>query len=368
MATEPLFNDNRDIINGTLERFMVKEPPLSYAYRTYEAFNMLYAPGVMKVSGKELRGFVVTGTVGNAKFASEWAQDTLVAKNITKQYNVPTYKHCSGGMVFNDIESSANVDPERIFDVVSLQWKKARAEVIDKIHLATWSGLASVNDDTSPYSVFNWLTLGTQGSSGGFTGYQGRYNDGSTPGAAFDVGGLNSSATVVPEFASYYADHAGLIDETLLRVINDALMTLNFKPPVMLPGKTVPETGYATFTSKNVMLTLNQLYAKLNSHVGPQPMNQYYPLSPIKVPGAIPLVWVDILDTANASVYGTDPIVGINMTELFPTYLKGWDFKIVKAKDFERHLVSQWYLDYAGQMFSIDRARSGFLVSNHPSN
>lgn len=366
---EPTLAHNLDVIHGTLERFMTEDPILNYAYRTYESFNTLFAPGVLKVSGKELKGFVTTGTVGNARFQNEWAADNLVRKNITKTYTVEPYKHCEGGMLFNDIEVSVNMDPEKIFDVVNLQWKKARAEVIDKIYLAVWTGMSSANDTDSMYSIFDWLSLGTQSSTGGFTGYLGRYNDGSTPGATFSKGGLACSSTVVPEFANYYADHAGNLDESLLRIINEANMVLQFKPPTMLPGMTVPITDYAAYTTKNVILTLNALYAKLNSNVGPQPaVSGYYPLSSTKVPGAIPLVWVDILDTARVSLYGTDPIVGINHNMTYPTYLKGWDFRITDGKDKDRHLVNQRFIDWAGQMWCESPRHGGYLISNHPSN
>jgi len=41
MAGEPIFEQNLDVLHGTLERFMIKEPPLTYAYETYEDLNVV---------------------------------------------------------------------------------------------------------------------------------------------------------------------------------------------------------------------------------------------------------------------------------------------------------------------------------------
>ena len=370
MAGEPVFEANLDVLHGTIEKFMSKEPILVHAYETYEDMNM-YMKGQMQVTGDELKDFVVTGTVGNAGWSNPWAKDSLIVKNITKEYSLSPYKHIKGGMAFNKIEVSPNAGPQKIFDVVKLQYRKARAEVVDSWRAAMWSGPTSAADVTSGAGIPYWLTLGTQASTGGYTGYQSRYNDGNTPGTAFDTAGLNSTAASVPEYASYYADHEGNLDESMFRILNEALMRQNFKPPVLLDVGTQPKVNYAAYTTKNVILTLNALYFKLNSQVGPQPMSGgYYPLSNTRVPGAIPLVWSDILDTANVSLYGTDPIYGVNQTMVHPVYLQGWNFNLSKEDTAsDRHLVAQRFIDYAGQpAWCSSRHHAGFLISNHPSN
>ncbi len=369
MAGEPVFEANRDIFHGTLEKFMAKEPVLVHAYETYEDMNM-YMKDHMQVTGDELKGFVTTGTVGNAGWSNPWAKDSLIVKNITKEYSLSPFKHLKGGMAFNKVEVSANSGPERIFDVVKHQYRKAKAEVVDSWRQAMWSGPSSAADVTSGYGIPTWLTLGTQLSTGGWTGYTSRYNDGNTPGTSFSTAGLASTAAVVPEFASYYADHQGDLDESMFRIVNEALMRQNFKAPVLLGVGGQPKVNYACFTTKNMILTLNQLYFKLNSQVGPSPMSGgYYPLSNTMVPGAIPLVWSDILDTAQVDLYGTDPIYGVNMTQLYPVYLKDWNFALSNDTASDRHLVEQRFIDYAGQPAWCDsRHHAGFLISNHPSN
>jgi len=370
MAGEPAFEANLDVLHGTLEKFMIKEPPLTYAYETYEDLNIWMSPQIMQVTGDALKGFITTGTVGNSGAKNPWAEDNLIVKNITKEYQVSPYKHYCGGMAFNKIEVSANAGAEKIFDAVKLQWRKAKAELIDNLRLAYWTGPTSAADVDSMLSINSWIVLGTQLSTGGYTGYRPRYNDGVEPGTVFTKGGLTSTAALNPEMANYYADHQGNIDESLMRIVNEALMRLNFKPPMQVPDPVLAKKdNYAVFTSKNVMLTLNTLYQKLNSNVGPNMFaNGYYPLSMTPLPGAIRLVWVDILDTARASLYGTDPIFGINMNVTYPTYLKDWNMTLTDNDNSNRHLVGQKFIDFAGQVWCDVPSKSGFLISNHPSN
>jgi len=370
MAGEPTFEQNLDVLHGTLERFMIKEPPLTYAYETYEDLNIWMHPQIMQVTGDELKGFITTGTVGNAGAKNPWAQDTIAVKQITKEYSITPFKYYGGAMAFNKMEVSANSGDEKIFDAVRLQYRKCKAELIDEIRLAYWTGPTSASDVDSMMSINTWLAVGTASSTGGYTGYKGRYNDGSTPGTAYSKGNLNSTASLNPEMANYYADHQGSIDESLMRICNEAMMRLNFKPPVDVPDPVMARVNkYACFSSKNVMLTLNTLYARLNSQVGPNPFaNGYYPLSMIPLPGAIRLVWVDILDTARTSLYGTDPIFGINMNVLYPTYLKDWNMTLSESNHYNRHLVGDKFIDCGYQTWCDVPKKAGFLISQHPSS
>ena len=370
MGSTPTFESNLDVIHGTLEKFMIKEPPLNYAYETYEDMSIWMHPSIMQVTGDVLKGFITTGTVGNAGAKNPWAKDAIVVKNITKEYSVTPFKHYVGAMAFNKMEVSANSGAEKIFDVVKLQYRKARAELVDAIRAAIWAGPASASDNDSMLGIPSWLVLGTQESTGGYTGYLPRYNDGSTPGTAFTKGGLSSTSTLNPEMANYYIDHQGNIDETLMKYLTRGLRTLNFKPPVEVPDPVLSRVNkYACFTTQNMLDTLNVLYMRLNSNVGPNPGGSgYFPVSSQNLPGSIKLVWTDILDTANVSLYGTDPIFGVNMNTLYPTYLKGWNMTLTDNDNSDRHLIGQRFIDCGYQTWCDVPSKAGFLISNHPSN
>jgi len=373
MSTMPTLAHNLDVIHGTFERYLKKDPPLTFAYETYEFFDKFFNDKVLKTRGKKLKGNVTTGTVGNAKASNVWAKDSVIVKNITKQFELDLIKHYQGAMSYNVVEADANTGPEEIFDATQLQYKNAVREVIEKIYLAAWTGLTSANDVDSMYSIPTWLSLGTNGSTGGYTGYLGRYNDASNTGGAagtsFAKAGLTSSSTVVPEYASYYIDHDGNLDESLYMSINKLMLVQNFKAPRMLSGHNVPMVSHACYSNQDVILTLNALNAKLNANVGPQPATGgYYPMSGPVLPNGVPVVYVDILNTQRDSVYGKDPLFFVNHNVLYPVCLADWKFRIMKKEDAERHLVQNYFIDYVGQTWCDHPRYAGGLVSQHPGS
>lgn len=369
----PTLEHNLDVIHGTLERWLKKQPPLTFAYQTYEFFDKFYNENVMQVRGKKLKGAMTTGTVGNARASNVWAEDSVVIKNITKTFELDIIKHYMGAMAFNKVEADANASsPEQIFDVTQLQYKNAMREAIEKIYLASWTGLSSANDLDSMYAIPTWLSMGTDGSAGTYTGYRARYNDaadaGGAAGTAFSKGGLNSTATVNPEFASYYIDHNGLLDESLYSSINRLLLEQNFKAPRMVANHGVPTVNYACYTNRTVILTLNALNAKLNANVGPQPATGgYYPSSGPILPGGIPTVYVDILNTQRDSIYGTDPLFFLNHNVIYPVCLGNWKFRITQDDATNRHLVRHYFIDYVGQTWCDHPRYAGGLISERPA-
>lgn len=365
----PTLEQNLDVLHATHERQMQREPMMTYAYDTYQDMNILYAGSNMQITGDRLEGQLVSGTVGNAGFKSVHAKTSLIAKNITKTYSLAPYRHCVGGMVYNKVELSVNMGPERLYDIYKLQWRKARVEFTDAIRAATWGCLSNADDVTNPASIPYWLPVGTAGSTPGWTGYQSRYNDGSTPGTAFNTAGLECSSTVNPKFATMYADHLGNIDESLFKLVNEVLMVQNFQGPRAFGANEPPKAPkFACFSSKNVILTLNALKAKQNAQVGPDLFsNGYYPSQGTTVGLGIPVVWVDILDSANLSLYGTDPIFFLNMNALYPTVLKGWDATVTWKDDPENDLNHLGLIHWCGQWWCDDRRHAGALISQHPS-
>jgi hypothetical protein len=368
----PTLEHNLDVIHGTLERWLKKQPPLTFAYQTYEFFDKFYNEGVMQVRGKKLKGAVTTGTVGNARASNVWAEDSVVIKNITKTFEIDIIKHYMGAMAFNEVEADANKEAEQIFDATQLQYNNAMREVIEKVYLASWTGPTSANDVDSMYSIPTWLSIGTEGAAGTYSGYAARYNDasdsGGAVGTAFYKGGLTCSSTSTPEFASYYIDHDGNLDESLYASVNRLLLEQNFKAPRMVAGANVPKVTHACYSNRNVILTLNALNAKLNANVGPQPNTAgYYPSSGPVLPGGIPVVYVDILNTQRDSIYGTDPLYFVNHNVLYPVNLGNWKFRITGPKPAtNRHLVQNYWIDYVGNTFCDHPRYAGGLISKYP--
>ncbi len=315
--------------------------------------------------GDSLEGHITLDSEGNAKLVGIWDQDTLKKKNIQRKYTA-YWRQAKGGMLWNLMETSINSGSEKIYDVLESQYKSAVKDIIETVYLSLLTGPTSATDDSSPLSINSWLRVGTASSTGGWTGYQARYNDGSTPGTAFDVAGLTSSASVNTGWASYYADHLGNIDESLLSILDEAVRKLNFQAPV------VPQTigdknglvNFSMYTSNNVLKKLNTFYAKADDNMGYNRDSHYG--TPTFL--SIPFAYSDILDTARTSLYGTDPIFGLNHSNIYPIIHSDWNFKEIDGKDPNRAVVLQKLMYLRYQMWCENPRWAGFLVSQHPSS
>jgi hypothetical protein len=356
-----------DIWNLTLQHLMTDRPALAnFAYNKYQFFNLFFKNAVKVKGGDHLEGYITLESEGNAGHVGVWDTDTLVKKNIDRKYTM-NWRQAKGGMLWNLMETSLNSGEEKIADVLEIQYESAIKDIIDEIYLAILTGPTSANDRTSPYSVFSWLPFGTASSTGGWTGYSGHYNDGGGASAAtFNKGGIASSSTENTNWATYYADHAGLIDETLLEYVDRAIRKLNFQAP-MIP-KTVGEMNgnidFSLTTNDNVISKLNRFYAMSDDNMGYN-RDSHWGVPTIK---SIPLAYADILDTARTSVYGTDPVIGLNHDSIKPVIHRDWNFKEIDGKDPNRAVVLQKLIYLRYQIWCKNPKFAGFLISQHPSS
>jgi hypothetical protein len=348
-----------DISYATMEDIRRKNPPLTYAYTTYAFWNRWWKGAQKSQGGDILEGHITLDTEGNARHSGLWAADATVKKNINTKFTIP-WRHADGSMAWNFIELDINSGPARIYNVWDQQYKSCVRDLVDEMFTAVLTGPTSSSDNDLPYSMFDWLTIGTDGSTGGFTGYSGHYNDGSTPGATFNRGGIASSATSNARWASYYADHDGNIDDSLLQILDEACRKLNFQAPSTPEALDVDKVNFALYSTNNVAKKLNAFYAKSDDNMGYRPEG-YQGVEPAYK--GIPLVYVPPLDTANTSVYGTDPILGMNHNLIYPVVHTNWNFKISKRPDSNRHNVMTLWMDVLYAVFCENPRSAGFLVN-----
>jgi hypothetical protein len=354
------FSDALDIGYSTLWDIRRKKPPLAtYAYSTYQFFNTFFK-GNVKTVGKALEGHVTLDSEANASHKGFWDADALVKKNIQKRYRIP-WVLASGGMAWNLIEEAINSSPAAIYDAWESQYDSCVKDLVEEVFSKILTGPTSSTDTDNPYAVTTWLSQGTTGSTGGFTSYWGCYNDGSgTPaGSGFDKGGI--AADTYTDWASYFADHDGSIDDSLLTILDEANLVLNFQPPTVPEKLPMESVKFATYTSKNVITSLNTFYAKADDNMG------YHPHAHYGTPSfnRIPMVYCQPFDTANLDVYGTDPIVGINHSVIYPVILKGFDWKITKKGDDNRHNVMELYMDLVYNVWCNSSPKyGGYLVTS----
>ena len=356
-----------DIGLGTLQAIRRKKPPLAtYAYPNYKLFNTFFKGNVKEV-GDKLEGHVTLASEDNAGHGGFWDEDTLSKKNIQSKYEVP-WKRAYGGMLWNEIESSINQSPARIYNVWEAQYDSAVKDIVEEVQKKVLGAPLSSSDDTSPYSIFSWLSCGTAATEG-FSGYSAHYDDavdvGNSSKTTFNKGGLASSATSKADWASYYGDHQGNIDDSLLQMLHAAVLKLNFQPPVVPEKLPMEKVTYSIYTSLNVIQKLDAFYRASDDNMGYRP-DGYFGEPTFK---RIPMMYCPPLDIAKTDVYGTDPIVGLNHNNIYPVILKGWDFSISRQRDRNRHVVMSLFMDLVYQVWANSSPKyCGFLLSQHPDS
>jgi hypothetical protein len=358
----PTLQQAVDFANGTLQHIMSKKPAMTYLYENYSALNDFFGSPIKVQGGDYIEDNVNLGDEGNAVHAGRWDEDSHNIVNIEKKYRTD-WVLAKTNFSYNLIEQSLNAGAmEKIFDIVQNKFDNMCREWADEIVQKLVSTPSSSSDDLTPIGLSGWLPLGTNGSTGGWTGYVGHYGDGT----AFNVGGLNSSSTVNTRWASYYADHDGNIDDSLLLILFKAMQKLNFQGPKVPKVMDLNTEGYSPrfdmYTSLNVQAQLAQLYAKADDQMGFRPQVHY------GVPHFmnIPLNYWPILDTADTIRYGTDPIFGVNHQLIYPVVQSDWQWKItppINRASGGQHLVMTVYGDLLYAVHGRNRRHAGFLIS-----
>jgi hypothetical protein len=237
--------------------------------------------------------------------------------------------------------------------------------MVEEVLDAMINGRNSAADTNRPYSVFQWVGMGTSGTTGGFTGYYGSYNDGSgTPaGSGFHKGGI--VATTYTDWANYFGDHDNNIDDSLLTILDTAVRKLNFQPPVIPEKLPMEKVNYAMYTNDTVIKSLNAFYVKSDDNMGYRPDAHYG----TPAFNRVPMVYTPPLDTANLDVYGTNPILGLNHNFIYPVILRNWDFRITKQTANLRHTVMELYMDLVYQIWCNSSPKyCGFLITEPEAN
>lgn len=345
-----------DVVHGTLQNIRKNSCPLTFVYNTYNFFNSFWRNKLKVQGGKEIEREIALVDEGNAGLKNRWADDTHVIKNITKKYTVQ-WRFAKGNYSYNWPEMDLNNGPERIFDVLKLKYENALREMADAMYLACFLSPTGSSDEDNPHGIFSWLPYGTDDAVGSWNATSGHYNDGS--GTTFDVG--NISATTYPRWASYYGDTNGDLDDSLLAQIDSATRQLYFEGPEYPEKIAGPANDkFSLYSNNNVIGNLNLLKYKSDDQGGYR-LGDHFGKPVMK---GMTFKYIDILDTARPYQYGTDPIIGIDHSMIYPVVHSGWDFKIHKPeKDPLNHLILRGYIDTQFAIVGENRRRAGFLLS-----
>lgn len=360
------FRKALDIWNSTLQHIMEEKPALeNFGYNKYDLYNVFFRYAKKIKGGDHLEGHITLENEDNAGWTGMWDTDTLVKKNIDRKYTLD-WRQAKGGMLWNLMEVSLNSGKERIFNVIEQQYDSCYVDLIDSIYEKMLTGQTSSTDTTNPYSVFSWLPWGTAASTGGWTGYSGHYNDGNGASAdTFDRGGLASASGTNDNWAGYSADHEGDLDDNLYTLIDRAIRKLAFHAPTNPRkfGEDDAGVGYSMYTNDAVHSALNALNAKSDDQFGYR-VNEHYGMPSFR---SIPFGYCDIFDTANTSVYGTDPIVGLNHNQIYPVIHPEWNFKEIDTNDPNRAVVMQKLVYVMMNIWCRNPKRAGFICTQIPT-
>jgi hypothetical protein len=336
--------------------------------KTFESFNKLFARREA-TSGDVCKGYTALKNLGNAKMTDLTTKDTSNVGNVVSEVTSNWYRTTTNWS-YNRVHLAAAAnrgDPSkranRVFDYMKPLRQVSITDMANILQEAIFLCPTSSSDTINPIGISGWLTLGTASSTGGWTGYLGRYNDG-VGSTTFNVGNIASSESVNPLWASYYADHKGQKGDYLLTLIDKAQTATSLMAPKIpeMAGKDTSWRDLAIFTTLDVIMTLKSYIRKAADNVkglaeivgGTVYINN------------VPVLRAPTLETARTTLYGTDPVFGIDLSKFFIKVLE--DDNFVEGRPRQRDEQHNWYtvdIDVSWAMISQDRRSLGFLISQH---
>jgi len=338
---------------------------MTFAVTNYAPVNELFTKDkVVKQGGDMVKGWITLSDTNNGKHVALWEEETTNVVNTDDEITV-NWTHYITNMAYNRIELGMNAGQGdiQVYDYLNGKRKNMFRESAANLQAALFASPTSSSDKKNPHGIPSWLSQGTDNSEGGFTGYSARYNDGS--GTPYNIGGIASSSSSKARWASYYADHQGNLGDNLLNLIDGAILSTHFIPPVV-PEAIAKETGisaanFRIFTNKKIILNLKSLLRKQDDLFA----SELTKLGSTVSINGIPFVYVDQLDTANTSTYGTDPVIGCNSEYFHPVVLAANNFVIGKPYPLNHYnhniLVVPMDLTYA--YVCSNRQLCGWLIN-----
>jgi hypothetical protein len=355
-----------DIGYATLQNYAKPSDRLEMTFNEacYTPVNDWFTKDKMQLDGGDMVKFYITlSDTGNAKHIGLWEEDSDNVVNTDEEGTV-NWTHATTNMSYNRVELGMNMGKGdiQVYNYLNGKRKNMFREFAEMLQTVAFLTPTSSTDKKNPHGIPAWLSIGTDNATGSFTGYSGRYNDSNTPGTAYNVGGIASSSSNHARYASYYADHNGTLGDNLIKLLDRATRKTHFIPPVV-PEATGKESTWGNFryySNDNVIGNLNMLLLKSDDAVG-MDLGKYAGLTIFK---RIPFIYVQQLDTANTSVYGTDPIIGVNHDYFYPVILESNNFVIGKPSPRDQqHLVLKVHLDLSYAYVCTNRQRAGFLIN-----
>jgi hypothetical protein len=346
-----------DLVNSTRDHFTLDKLSVALNYPRYEVLNDILKNHKKVGAGENWETNIqLTDASNGGQVGMLFNNDTSNQTDTDKKVVTP-WRRYTNNCSYDRIALSINAgEKTRVYNYLKSKMTSMYRKSADDMQNIFWGAPTGAADTTSALGVSSWLTLGTNDTSG-FTGGDASYQDGNT----FNPGGLDPS--VYSKWNSYYADHNGNLGETLLDQLGDACRATDFEAP-MSPGKVegVDENAFNKmrfYTSNEVIKQVEKVARNSDDRIG-YDLGKYKGKTLYK---GIPFNYVKILDTANSTLYGTNPLYAINFDQLYPIVLEDWYFQPDTDKNAFSHTVMTQYTDLVWNLHCDNRQQAGFLIS-----
>lgn len=359
MSSEITIEQAIDLGLATLPAMRKDNLQMTYGLNNCSLYNEFFSKAD-RTAGDGIEEFITLKDTGNGKMTSMWEEHTSNVVNTDSKITA-AWVHFTTNLSYDRRELAMNMGNDvKIYDYFNGKMKNMFREAAEMLQVKLLLPPTSATDTKNPHGLTSWLTMGTDGSDGAFNGYTGKFNDGS--GTAFNVGGISSSATDKPRWASFYADHEGKLGDNLVDLFCTAMRLTHFSPAT-LPrpyGKEETWGNFRIYTNNKVLRNLEALARATDDKIGGD-ITKYFGAVLVK---GIPLVYLEELDTARTTVYGTDPIIGVNYDHFRAKVLAGNDFVVGKPRQRDNMPnVCTVDLDLSFASICDNRQLSGFLIS-----
>ncbi len=347
-----------DLVNSTRDWFTLDKLSVALKYPRYEVLNRILPMYKKMGAGENYDDDIQLEDATNGGHVGMLFYNDTSNITDTDVKIVTPWKRYTNNVSYDRIQLSIN-EPQktRVYKYLKSKMIAMYRKAADDIQEAFWSNPSGTADVNTIRGIPGWITMGTDDSTGGFTGGAASYTDGT----AFDVGGISS--TTYTRWQNWYADHKGNLNETFLDTLGDACRATDFEAPTS-PGVVdgVNEEGLAGmefFTSNNVIKQVEKIARNSDDRIG-YDLGKYKGKTLYK---NIPFNYVKILDTAVANLFGTDPLFAINFDQLYPVCLEDWYFQLDTEKNAFSHTVLTQYIDLVWNLHGENKQQFGFLLS-----
>lgn len=354
-----------DLGQATLEQFDQDQLAMTLKHQSYEVLNQWFKRDKVQLDGGDrVTRYISLRDAGNAQHVRMYDVDTPNVANVDEVIRVE-WTHAQVSFSYSVKELAMNKgNRSRIYSLLKQRRANAFREFADLLEEAAWQTPASASDDRSPQGIPGWIVQADSTTTGSFTGFYGDYTTADDSALAYtSVGNINTSATVNPRWANYYADHGNKLDHTLLKKLRRAFRQTKFQSPMFAKQAIDPKSSFSNFrlyTNSEVLDEIEEIALKSDDRVGSD-LGKYAGSTIFK---GIPFKYVDVLDDELSFVRGKNPIYGVNHNHFYPVCLDGEKFRInPPMSKIGQHNVLTVYVDLSYQYICDNRRAGGFLIS-----